>query len=1229
MMHSNDEWLFHELNHTTDGKTNYPSKSIEISIPYINIHHRHFNMEFFNDMNISSTQFIWLNQSDIELCIENEMKLMEISNEENNKKIDWIKEVQKIPENIGPVLEFFGSNKHQQTINYKLIINEIERLTYEINRNSSKRSGFDLCRRGTLNRKIGRLQDAKNDLIKSIEIEPKLSSAYWNIHFLFLLEGRIKEALNTLEQSFIYSLLNDTKMEIEMWTQLINCNPTFELAYHKRANLYHKLKVFHYANDDFMKILCLNPKSLSAQFQRGLYKFYSNNWKTAIYDFQEVLSNNPSHFEARYYLARCLLKLSKYNMALAELTACLYFQPIYYKALFTRGCLLTKVCSLQSLRDLTMCICVGNNKYRTMAFVQRGLAFYQLRKYTMAIHDFQSALKNGYFHLPDVYRLLGLTYIQLNLSTRAIQAYTEGIKCQTIPDVKLLLCRAEAYYYSNQYEKAIADAQRVIHLSPHIKEHYLLLGNYLYKLFNTQLAQRCVQHYSSLAEIQNQKQVKQLALAYYYVNKYKEAELILLADKKHQFKLDHILLLALILHKQQRTVDSIELLVNGIKKFSSKKLSEKALLYDHLGQYYMKIGNYSSAIDAFTDFIQIDCECPHVYLNRAKSACQLINSQFQVKSRNLPNNSLIHFNDDNVLNDISKALVLINSSKSPIHQITFNGPIKYVDLIDQCLLTRIMYFGINQRYTKAILNCNEAVHRRPEWTRIWIYCGVFKYILRTYDFSEADFDMAIEKDQRSSLAYYNRGLCRQLCNKWDEAIEDYGQAIKYASLYGSIRLHSLINRSTLYIQKYQNYQEAINDLYQGKIILERMMSSKIGSENEIQSVDYNNCKNKSISELYINLLHTVGIFHQRIEMYTEAENIFRTLTLREPGFLQGHIARANCLMDYGGHNIKMNLDNAKNLWAEALKEYEFAVTLDELSLEASIGLSMCLQVLGRLNDALKQITHSLHIYYDHQESSCDELNNKEGNSSLKHCNRLLADAHDCRAIINLQMGRPQRAIDDLTVSIRLNRHSAKYLINRGVAYLRNHQPMPSIIDFKNAIQLDPTNGLAQYHRALIYLHHGQFEQAEYAINTALNIVQCIPTNDYQLEPMNLDPSTWLLRSIIKLIKQKPNDIHDKILQEALDDIYNAEQLILPKLMHDQTNWPHLHYTKAQVLYELKRYNQAEDEYTKALSLLPSDAFIYEARCKCREKMYHTGLINSYENALTDYRLSLLASNVTI
>ncbi|VDO51527.1 unnamed protein product [Schistosoma margrebowiei] len=205
--------------------------------------------------------------------------------------------------------------------------------------------------------------------------------------------------------------------------------------------------------------------------------------------------------------------------------------------------------------------------------------------------------------------------------------------------------------------------------------------------------------------------------------------------------------------------------------------------------------------------------------------------------------------NDNVLDDISQALVLIHSKKSSVDQIHLNGPMKYVDLIDQCLLTRIIYFGINQRYTKAILNCNEVIHRRSEWTRIWIYRGVFKYLLKTMDFCEADLNIAIEKDQKSSLAYYNRGLCRQTQDKWNDAIEDYDQAIKSGTLNGSVQLYSLINRSIIYIEKCQDYHKAIKDLYQAKTIMDKLMNSTI--------------QNETNSDLFIKLMYTIGICHQR------------------------------------------------------------------------------------------------------------------------------------------------------------------------------------------------------------------------------------------------------------------------------------------------------------------------------------------------------------------------------
>ncbi|VDP28889.1 unnamed protein product [Schistosoma margrebowiei] len=646
----------------------------------ISNHHDNKTPQNLNNPPIITTQLIHLNLSDIELYKQNQLKIN--NNNNNNLQIDWIKIIKNLPENIEPILEYFGSTKQDQSTNIKLVTNEIENLTYEINKNpSTTKSGFDLCRRGALYRKIGRLQDAKADLLKSIQIESKLSSAYWHIHFIFLLEGKIKEALYHLEQcmkctnmiepiqnfttttktmaaaamvtsttttttttatttmtaaaamtttttinttdnrnnnsnmksfntnlyqfyhdilnskAFIYSLLNDSKMEIEIWTKLIHYNPTYELAYEKRANLYLKVIMIFF-------FLVINRR----------------DWRTAISYFKMVLVNNPSYFEARYYLARSLLKLSNYNTALAELTTCLYFQPMYYKALYIRGCLLTKTCPLQSLRDLTLCIYVGNQKYQTMAFIQRGLMFNQLKRYKMAIHDFQAALNNGSPQSTDIYRL-------------AIQAYTNGIKKETIPDIKLLLCRAEAYYQSNQFDKAIFDIQRVIHLSPYSATTYLLLANYLYKLTNAQLIQRSIQQYLSLAEdYVIHKQAKQMALAYYYLKKYKEAETILSEDTKHQLVLSNILLLGLIMDKQQKTMNSIELLVNSLKKLveasvfsptNCKKL-EKIEIYNHLGQYYMKIGDYIPAIQAFTNFIHYDPHRPHVSIYVSMNVCMCV-----------------------------------------------------------------------------------------------------------------------------------------------------------------------------------------------------------------------------------------------------------------------------------------------------------------------------------------------------------------------------------------------------------------------------------------------------------------------------------------------------------------------------------------------------------------------------------------------------------------------------
>uniref|UniRef100_A0A094ZWV2 Uncharacterized protein n=1 Tax=Schistosoma haematobium TaxID=6185 RepID=A0A094ZWV2_SCHHA len=205
-IHSNDDCIVHTTNnHMDDLETISHKKSMNIS------NHHDNKTQNLNNPPITTTKSIHLNLSDIELYQQNQLK---INNNNNNLQIDWIKKIKKLPENIEPILEYFGSTKQDQSTNIKLVTNEIENLTYEINKNSSTtKLGFDLCRRGALYRKIGRLQDAKADLLKSIQIESKLSSAYWHIHFIFLLEG-IGEQQSLILKWFLLIIHHILKQDI-------------------------------------------------------------------------------------------------------------------------------------------------------------------------------------------------------------------------------------------------------------------------------------------------------------------------------------------------------------------------------------------------------------------------------------------------------------------------------------------------------------------------------------------------------------------------------------------------------------------------------------------------------------------------------------------------------------------------------------------------------------------------------------------------------------------------------------------------------------------------------------------------------------------------------------------------------------------------------------------------------------------------------------------------------
>ena len=46
---------------------------------------------------------------------------------------------------------------------------------------------------------------------------------------------------------------------------------------------------------------------------------------------------------------------------------------------------------------------------------------------------------------------------------------------------------------------------------------------------------------------------------------------------------------------------------------------------------------------------------------------------------------------------------------------------------EKAYLSRVAFYGLKGRYSKAILNCNEAIKIYPQSVRAYIYRGVLKY----------------------------------------------------------------------------------------------------------------------------------------------------------------------------------------------------------------------------------------------------------------------------------------------------------------------------------------------------------------------------------------------------------------------------------------------------------------------------------------------------------------------
>jgi tetratricopeptide (TPR) repeat protein len=156
-------------------------------------------------------------------------------------------------------------------------------------------------------RRLGRLSEAEVALLKAVQLglsEP---------------EGRREYALIEARQDF--------RIAEGALQHLLKERPDDGEVLQALAEGYAQDGHWREAERVYTDWLVVEPERLASYFERGRARLESRQFAAAAGDFRQVLQRSPRHFQARLFLAHCLLSTAQMADAEAELLLCWRLRP--------------------------------------------------------------------------------------------------------------------------------------------------------------------------------------------------------------------------------------------------------------------------------------------------------------------------------------------------------------------------------------------------------------------------------------------------------------------------------------------------------------------------------------------------------------------------------------------------------------------------------------------------------------------------------------------------------------------------------------------------------------------------------------------------------------------------------------------------------------------------------------------------------------------------------------
>lgn len=328
----------------------------------------------------------------------------------------------------------------------------------------------------------GKMREAIADLSVSVELEPNNADLWLQRGSAHLQLENLDQGIEDLSKSIelkatpealtnraiAWIKKNEVKLAIEDFKRSAILNPDLALTHFNIARLYYDLGQYKESVAALSEYLRLMPEDPDGYAQRGMARYFSQDFENAIADFSFSIKRNPENATLRVYRGSAFNSTKDFDRAIDDFTHAIEVDPGSAMAYTLRGASWNeKGDSNKAAIDFEKAVVLDPKSH--VAYINRGGFYYSHGNYEKAKLDFETVLKLNPGQAPVMNELAEL------LATAPVENVRNGVQAVRLArtaceltnwkEAEYLGTLASAYAESGDFPNAVLWQSKCVEMS--------------------------------------------------------------------------------------------------------------------------------------------------------------------------------------------------------------------------------------------------------------------------------------------------------------------------------------------------------------------------------------------------------------------------------------------------------------------------------------------------------------------------------------------------------------------------------------------------------------------------------------------------------------------------------------------------------------------------------------------------------------------------------------------